>query len=124
MINKLFWIALAALSLQDLFKKQSAPTKRQQQFIQTGETAQSFIEGYGKFTKDEVLISKIESIKLGLEKQLQKKEQVVDLLYSNYDRKKTNKYWFAAESMYESKKKLMDSIYKAEKVIEWLNDQE
>ena len=46
MRNTLFWIALAALSLQDLFKKQS-PTKRQQQFFQTGGTAQAFIEGFG-----------------------------------------------------------------------------
>jgi hypothetical protein len=47
MKNTIFWIALAALSLQDLFKKSAPikPTKRQQQFLQTGETAQAFIEG-------------------------------------------------------------------------------
>ena len=42
--STLFWIGLAVLSLQDLFKKQS-PTKRQQQFLQTGGTAQAFIAG-------------------------------------------------------------------------------
>jgi len=47
MRNTLFWIGLAILSLQDLFKKQPDQTKRQQQFLQTGETAQAFIEGTG-----------------------------------------------------------------------------
>jgi hypothetical protein len=50
MKNTIFWIALVALSLQDLFKKQS-PTKRQQQFFQTGGTAQAFIEGYETYTQ-------------------------------------------------------------------------
>jgi len=44
MKNTLFWIGLAVLSLQDLFKKQS-PTKKQQQFLETGGTAQAFIAG-------------------------------------------------------------------------------
>jgi hypothetical protein len=43
--STLFWIALAAFSLQDLFKKQTTPTKKQQQFLETGETTQAFIAG-------------------------------------------------------------------------------
>ncbi|NDD83701.1 hypothetical protein EBZ38_05375 [bacterium] len=50
MKNTIFWIALGVLALQDLFKKQSAPTKRQQQFLQTGETEQAFIEGNSPYT--------------------------------------------------------------------------
>ena len=47
MKNILFWVGIVALSLQDYFKKPAKPT-RQQQFFQTGGTAQAFIEGNKK----------------------------------------------------------------------------
>ena len=45
MNNILIWIGIVALSLQDYFKKQPVKTTRQQQFLQTGATAQAFIAG-------------------------------------------------------------------------------
>jgi hypothetical protein len=45
MKNTLFWIGLTLLAFQDLFKLKKMPTKRQQQFLQTGETSQAFIAG-------------------------------------------------------------------------------
>ena len=43
MRNILLWVGIAALALQDYFKKQPVKTTRQQQFLQTGETSQAFI---------------------------------------------------------------------------------
>ena len=45
MRNILLWVGITALALQDYFKKQTVKTTRQQQFLQTGETSQAFIEG-------------------------------------------------------------------------------
>ena len=45
MKNILLWVGIAALALQDYFKKQPVKTTRQQQFLQTGETSQAFIAG-------------------------------------------------------------------------------
>ena len=47
MRNILIWVGIVALSLQDYFKKPIKPT-RQQQFLETGGTAQVFIAGNKK----------------------------------------------------------------------------
>ena len=123
MKNTLFWIGLTTLAFQDLFKSKQMPTKRQQQFLQTGETSQAFIAGDRKFTKDEVLISKIKSLQLGLDKQLQKAEQLNELVYSNFKIKRSNKYWNGGESMFKSKKKIIESIEDLDRLIEWLQSE-
>lgn len=41
----LFWVGLTVLAFQDLFKKNDVKTTKRQQFLQTGETSQYFIEG-------------------------------------------------------------------------------
>ena len=45
MKNILLWAGIAVLAFQDYFKKQPVKPTRRQQFLQTGETSQAFIEG-------------------------------------------------------------------------------
>ena len=49
MRNILLWAGIAILAFQDYFKQQPVKPTRRQQFLQTGETSQAFVEGiYGK----------------------------------------------------------------------------
>ena len=123
MKNILLWAGIAVLAFQDYFKKQPVKPTKRQQFLQTGETSQAFIAGDRKFTKDEVLISKIKSLQLGLDKQLQKAEQLNELVYSNFKIKRSNKYWNGGESMFKSKKKIIESIEDLDRLIEWLQSE-
>ena len=45
MKNILLWAGIAILAFQDYFKQQPVKPIRRQQFLQTGETSQAFIEG-------------------------------------------------------------------------------
>ena len=45
MKNILLWAGIAILAFQDYFKQQPVKPTRRQQFLQTGETSQAFVEG-------------------------------------------------------------------------------